>query len=275
MYEYISSRQNPKILEAASLKDRKTREEKGLFFFEGKKLFNEAIERNVPLVRLFARSSSLPDSETLSRLPKDCEVYEVNDGVYEKITEEKSPEGLFCIAKTIDKFHKFATIYNKRENFCAGFAASAPRTLLMAVSLRDPGNLGTVIRTARAFDCGGLILSKDCADIYNSKTVRAAMGTLFDCPILIVDDAEKTVEALKDGGYAVYGSALDRNAVRLTELPNDEKCCMIVGNEGHGLPSSLLEKCSRTVFIPMTENAESLNASIAAAILMYSRFIQK
>ena len=159
------------------------------------------------------------------------------------------------------------TIYNKLPE------TSGKTTLLFAVSLRDPGNLGTVIRSAVAFGCDGLILSEDCADIYSSKTIRASMGTIFDCPLWVVKDTGSTVNALRKNGFSVYGSALDREAVTLQALPFSPHACFLLGNEGHGLPEELLAACSGKVFIPMTDRAESLNVSIAAAILLYSRFI--
>ncbi|MBQ8911368.1 MAG: RNA methyltransferase [Clostridia bacterium] len=268
-FEQITSRQNPKILEAVALKDKKTRKEKGLFFFEGKKLFEEAVKRQVPLLTVFALEKALPAPDTLAELPADCRVFLVNDSVYSKLTEEKSPEGLFCIAKTIDKYHKFATIYNKPSNF-----EKAEENLLMAVSLRDPGNLGTIIRSAAAFGCDRLILSADCADLYSPKTVRASMGTLFDCPITVTDDPAAMVCSLKKEGVKVFASALKRDAIQLNELKKDGSCCFLVGNEGHGLDEDLIGLCNGTVFIPMTEKAESLNASIAASVLLYSRYVK-
>ena len=101
------------------------------------------------------------------------------------------------------------------------------------------------------------------------------MGTLFDCPVTVVKEVEGTVEALKDQGVGVYAAALDRKAVGLHKLKTEDACCFLVGNEGHGLPKELIDCCSGTVFIPMTEQAESLNASIAASVLLYSRFAQK
>ena len=270
LFETINSRQNPKIQEACSLKDKKTRREKGLFFFEGLKLFEEAVKRQIPLQTIFFQEGVLLDPALLNDLPANCRIFRVNDSVYKKLTEEKSPEGVFCIAKTIDKYHKFATIYNIPENF-----QQDRKSLLMAVSLRDPGNLGTIIRSAAAFGCTELILTEDCADLYSAKTVRASMGTLFDCPITVVRDPAATIKALKAGGIRVYGSALQRGALKLNECRADEDCCFLVGNEGHGLPAPLLDLCDAAVFIPMTENAESLNASIAASILLYSRFIYR
>lgn len=264
--EYISSRQNPKILEAVALKDRKNRKEKGLFFFEGKKLLEEAVARKVKLVSVFVREDrALPEG-----LPEDCRVFVVSDSVYDKLSEEKSPEGLFCIAKTLDKLQKFATIYNSFD-----FSEGLGEDLLMAVTVQDPGNLGTLIRTAAAFGFGGLILSADCADLYHPKTLRGSMGTLFSMPVRIVDDPERAVRCLQKGGYTVYGTALDREARSLPGLDLPEKTCFLFGNEGHGLPDELLAACDGKVFIPMTENAESLNVSAAAAVIAYSVYTKR
>ena len=264
--EYISSRQNPKILEAVALKDRKSRKEKGLFFFEGKKLLKEALARKVDLVSVFVRE----DCPMPEDLPENCRVFCVSKSVYDKLTEEKSPEGLFCIAKTLDKSQKFATIYNSFD-----FSKDLGRDLLMAVTMQDPGNLGTLVRTAAAFGINALILTSDCADLYHPKTLRGSMGTLFDMPVYIADDPAAVVRSLRENGYAVYGSALDREASPLTELDLPEKTCFLLGNEGHGLPDELLAECTSKVFIPMTENAESLNVSAAAAVIAYSVYTKR
>ncbi|MBQ9468522.1 MAG: RNA methyltransferase [Clostridia bacterium] len=266
---YITSRQNQKILEACALSQKKYREEKGLFCFEGKKLLWEAAARGVPLTAVFLRED-LTAEEVLPRaLPAGCAVYSVSEGVYDKISLEKSPEGVFCIAKTLDKFHKFATIYYNRDFF----EADAP-TLLFAVSVRDPGNLGSIIRSAAAFSCGGLILSDDCADLYAPRTVRASMGTMFDFPVLTVSDVRASVEALKKDGIRVYAGALDRTAVALPDLPRGERVCALIGNEGHGLSADVTAVCDGKLFIPMSARAESLNASIAASVILYDRSIR-
>ena len=264
--EYISSRQNKKIIEAVSLRDAKNVRETGLFFFEGKKLFAEAINRGVEFHSVFLREDC-PAAELTARLDPSVPVYTVSNAVYEKISAEKSPEGVFCIAKTLDKYHKFATIYYKQENFADG-----ARTLLAAVSVRDPGNLGSIIRSSAAFDCGGLILSDDCANLYSNKTVRASMGTVFDFPILVTSDMAGSIRAMQAEGIRVYGAALQRNALPLTSLPRAERCCVLVGNEGHGLPEELLSLCDGTLFIPMSEKAESLNAAVASAIVLWHRY---
>ena len=145
----------------------------------------------------------------------------------------------------------------------------------MAVTVQDPGNLGTLVRTAAAFGLGGLILTSDCADLCHPKTVRGSMGTVFDMPVVTVDDPAAAVRCLREQGYAVYGTALDREAQPLDKLDLPDKTCFLLGNEGHGLPEELLSECSGKVFIPMTNRAESLNVSAAAAVVAYSVFTKR
>ncbi len=263
--EIITSRSNPKIQFAASLRDKKSRKEHGMFYFEGKKLFREAIMKQVPLSAVFftEKNQTLVENTLLA---SDVSLYLVNDSVYGKLTEEKAPEGIFCLAKTIDKYHNFDTIYipvkNEGENH-------PPRMMLS--SLRDPGNLGTVIRAAAAFGCRELILSDDCADIYNPKTVRASMGMLFDRSIHVVTDEISTIRALRASGQRVYAAALLQNSLSLFDLKNPASVCFVIGNEGHGLAEDVITACDGSVIIPMMEGTESLNASIAASLLLYEQ----
>lgn len=264
---YITSRQNAKIIDACALHERKNREKSGLFCFEGKKLLCEAAQRSVPLTEIFLREDLKEEEALPSSLPGDCRVYRVSAGVYDKLSLEKSPEGVFCIAKTLDKFHNFATIYYKRDFF------DKASTLLFAVCLQDPGNLGSIIRSAAAFGCGGLILSRDCADLYSPKTVRASMGTLFDMPITVVDDPSGSIAEIRKDGFFVYAAALDRNADPLPSVDPQKRVCALIGNEGRGLPRELIDLSDGKLFVPMTQGAESLNASVAAAIILYSRYL--
>ncbi|MBQ0102221.1 MAG: RNA methyltransferase [Firmicutes bacterium] len=143
---------------------------------------------------------------------------------------------------------------------------------LILSSLRDPGNVGTVIRTANAFGIGELILSDDCADIYNPRTVRAAMGALFRQRISVVSDLCQCVENLKASGRKVYAAMLDRDAVSLSSLHCDAGTCFIVGNEGHGISEEVLAASSGSVFIPMEKDTESLNAATAASVFMWKLY---
>ena len=254
--EHITSRANRLIVDTAKLSERKYRQKEKLFFFEGKKLLQEALDKNVPLVRVFATEEN---SALLSSLPKNVEAYLVSDSVYEKISAENSPEGVFCVARHLDRLHKNATIYNMVEK----------GSRFMAVSVRDPGNLGTIIRSARAMGIDCLLLSADCADLYHPRVIRGAMGALFSLPTLTVSDSVASVEALQKEGYKVYATALTPTAVDVRRVEINPATCFIVGNEGHGLPKDIVDTADRAVIIPMNEGSESLNVAAASSLLLW------
>ena len=142
----------------------------------------------------------------------------------------------------------------------------------MASGIQDPGNLGTIIRTANALGVDFLILDSGCADLYNIKTVRASMGALFRQRIIVCENMTGTLLSLIGSGYNVYAAAPDSSSVRLDCLDITHKTCFIVGNEGHGLERSLIEASTGSVYIPMEQGTESLNASVAAGILIWEGY---
>lgn len=259
--EIITSRNNQMITDALKLRQKKYRDERSMFIFEGKKLLIDAVAVNIRLYRVFYTERN---KDFISSLHLNCDTFEVSDPVYDKLTEENSPSGIFCVAMYLDRIRFLRTI-NKDDGIYRTFAA---------VSVRDPGNLGTLIRTANAFSVGTLILSSDCADVYNTKTVRASMGALFRQDIVIYEDADisSLPISLKSIGYTVYAAALHTDALSLSELKVDATTCFIVGNEGHGLPDKLISNCSGCVYIPMNEGAESLNVASASSVLMWECF---
>ena len=261
----ITSRSNPLIIETASLKEKKYREGSGAFLIEGVKLFDEAVKKKAPIVRVFATEKMM---DHCSSALKNGEIITVSDSVFEKLSTEKSPEGIICVAKYIDKFHNINKIYNKED-----FEGSERRMLLLS-SLRDPGNLGTIIRTASAFGIDEIVLSSDCADIYNPKTVRAAMGTLFTQRISYVPDLADAVRSMNDGGYTTLAAVLDDKAISLTDVNIGKKTAFIIGNEGHGIAPDVIESASGTVYIPMEAGVESLNAAIAASVFMWQSAVK-
>ena len=257
--EVITSRNNPKITDAAKLKQKKFRDASGLFYFEGKKLLCEALDAKAPIKTLFYTEKN---SSFVASLPSGFEKIPVSESVYEKLTDENSPSGLFCVISHLDRIKFLRKIY-KDEEIVSPF---------IAISVRDPGNLGTIIRNAIALGVGELILSSDCADVYNPKTVRAAMGALFRLKIYVVEEELTLPSSLAEHGFDVYGATLHTNSVSLTDIENDKNICYAVGNEGHGLSPEFVEKCSGCVTIPMTRGAESLNVSLAATVLMWEKF---
>lgn len=271
----ITSRQNKYVTLAAKLQERKHRQSEGLLRFDGVKLYCEAVLRGVEIefVLLDVTLAEAVDAKAKALYgfgidAADARILTLSHDIFEKISDENAPEGIICVAKYIDKIHKIATI-NSRQEILLQLAEPGSGRILLCESLRDPGNVGTVVRTAFAFGIDWLVLSGDCADLYNPKTLRGAMGTLFSQKILRVDDLPAAVEVLQSKGRRVYAAALDENARQLGSFAFGAGDCAVIGNEGHGLSPRMLDACCEKVYIPMAGDAESLNASVAASVLMW------
>ena len=142
---------------------------------------------------------------------------------------------------------------------------------LSLYSLRDPGNLGAVIRSAAAFGVRHIIISADSADVYNPKTVRAAMGTMFGVKISVVSDFVSFIEAAKANGRSVYAAELTDGAKSVKDIVLSSDDIFIIGNEGHGIPREISSVCTGSVYIPISDGVESLNASVAASVFMWEQ----
>jgi TrmH family RNA methyltransferase len=142
----------------------------------------------------------------------------------------------------------------------------------MLESVRDVGNMGTIIRSAKAFGIDLLIISSDCADLYNSKTIRASMGAMFTQKIVTVPSISGAVKALQANGSHVYAAALKRDAKKLGEVQLKIGDAILIGNEGHGLSEESIDACDECLYIPMEAGSESLNASIAASVCMWELY---
>lgn len=251
MIESITSRKNPLISRLSKLSSKKERDEQQLFRLDGIKLFSEAVKSNIKIEYIFATAKMLELIDT----GIDAKVFEVTDEVISKLTEEKAPQGIVAFARP------FQTLPFP-ETLPSSFNA------LLLSSIQDPGNLGTIIRTAYAFGVDRLFITPDCADIYSPKVVRAAMGTLFRQKITVANDLD-TAKKLKELGGSVYAAALRENAMVVGNFKLPQKVCFAVGNEGHGLSDALINLCTGAVIIPMTPDCESLNAAGAAGILSW------
>ena len=264
--EIITSKSNPTVMRVRSLTEKKYRDEYGLFRTDGVKLAAELFSHGiVPELVIFKESSK---EKVLSRIGEnfpDCDAVVLSDAVFDRVSEEKSPEGIICEVKHLDNHGKIATI-NKDTLFF-----HVNERIILLESVRDPGNLGTVIRSAAALGANSIIISSDCADIYNPKTVRASMGAIFGINVLTTEDLARTVTELRKAGRKVFAAALDRQAMALDRVRLEEGDCFVVGNEGHGLSQAVLDVCDAKVFIPISVGAESLNAAIAASILLWEQ----
>lgn len=266
--DIITSRSNQLIVKIGKLEDKKHRDAEGLFRFDGVKLFIEAITFGVAPEYVFikeSREKSLVETLTdklCGLSDKTIEYILVGDSAFEKMTDEKAPDGIIFCGKYLDKLHKSIKISNENLELSSG-------RLLMLESVRDPGNLGTILRCAAAFGISQIVMTDDCADIYNPKTIRASMGALFKVSTLKTDDLPDTVRKIKDSGRRVFATALNSGAMKLGQFEISDTDVFLVGNEGHGLSAEAIEASSGRVFIPMTVGTESLNAAVAAALCMW------
>lgn len=269
--EIITSRNNPTVKWAATLKDKKGRDKEGLFIAEGEKLTYEALEASLPVTKIFlSQSKAQKITEKLHKLDsagygKNVSVQVLADNVFEKISTENSPQGVISVIKHLDFFRQMDIIYKEE------FSQNACGRSIALCSIRDPGNLGSAIRSAVAFGVEQIILSSDCADIYNPKTVRGAMGSLFRVKITIVGSMIDYINAMRANGRKVYSAELSQNARSLGDLELGKWDAVIIGNEGHGVPHEVSEASDGGVYIPISSKTESLNASVAAAIFMWEQ----
>lgn len=263
----ISSRTNPLVVLISSLSEKKYRDKNRLFLAEGKKLFLEAVEKNAP-IRYILISESKQDAymerakEVIFRFP-EAEILLLSDSCFEKISTEKSPEGISVVIKHLDFSKKYIKILN------VDFLRKKEERYLLLSSIRDPGNLGTILRSASAFGIDAVLLSPDCTDPYHPRAVRAAMGAVFRVPTVRLEDASSFVSLFRSAERRVLAAELRPGALSLAEYPLRASDLLIIGNEGHGIPEALSAACDASVYIPIAQEAESLNAAAAATVLLW------
>ncbi len=245
----ITSRQNEVIKRALSLSSPKGRKEYNLFFTEGMILYKEAQDAGFDPCEVFLSDSFPENCREHLCFKQTVRVYSVPDSVYEKISAQSAPEGIFCV------FEKFKIECTKDS------------CILLLEGIRDPGNLGTILRSAAAFGAREIVAVDSC-DIFSPKTVRATMGALFRVPFRAFDSLSDAFAYLN--GYSLYAASLDDDAIDIADVDTSHACIMI-GNEGHGLSREALDKSLSRVIIPI-EQVESLNASVAASIILYDAF---
>ena len=270
--EVVTSPQNKYVSLARGLTNKKNREKEQKFRFDGIKLMCEALKKGVSISFILASdkewSSVLEKAEKLYGIKENdisCPVISVESALFEKLSEEMAPEGVICVAEYEKELH-FEIGENER------FSCEAKEKILILESVRDPQNVGAIVRVAAAFGVDRIVMSRDCADIYNSKTIRASMGTVFSARISKVADMPCVIKDIQNCGRRVFAAALERDSAKLGELQLLEGDCVIIGNEGHGLSREVIEACNGTVFIPMADGVESLNAATAAAVLVWEFF---
>ena len=269
--EIITSRNNNLVKWIASLADKKNRKESGYFLAEGVKLTKEAFEAGLPIEYCVVSENKknlvfdfIHDFDGSAKFEK-CKIITVSEGVFEKISTEKAPQGVISVIKHLDFFRDMDIIYKEE------FFIKPEEKAIFLFSVRDPSNLGAVIRSSVAFGTDHIVLSSDCADIYNPKTVRSAMGSLFRVKVTSVSDVPSFIEAARANSHRVFAAELTENAKSLSDLDLKNSDIVMIGNEGHGIDPEISACCDGSVYIPISKKTESLNASVAAAIFMWEQ----
>ena len=245
--EVITSRQNPLCARFRKLAaDRAFREETGEFLCDSPKLLAEAAKWGAPLCTVaYTRRELLPDG-----LRGDVRLVRVSEGVMEAISPAKTPQGV---------------VFSCKLPTALEAEYLAPARYLLLEGVQDPGNVGTILRTANAFGWEVFLL-EGCADPYSPKTVRAAMGVHFRSEI-VCTCLERAAALVKASGLPLYAAALGEDVdIRQTDLSN---CAVIIGSEGRGVSGAALALCEKTVKIPMSPRCESLNAAVAASVILW------
>lgn len=256
MFLTITSKDNPIIKKTASLLKRASRYEEGLFILEGAKLVTEALESELQIEYAFFDEEVAEKETALANklFDKKIKIYKISKELMKKISDSSSPSGILCVAR----FFELGDIQHIENG-----------KYLALERMQDPGNFGAILRIADAFSLDGVLIDRECADIYSPKTVRGSMGSCFRVKVFCVAHLEKALKGLKEKGFTVFGADLNEKAIPISEVTWSSKDIVIIGNEGKGITEGLLNISNNQVYIPMKGRAESLNASVAAGILAY------
>ncbi|WP_409302078.1 TrmH family RNA methyltransferase [Peribacillus sp. SCS-155] len=247
--KYIESAKNPKVKQWKKLLAKKERDKTGTYIIEGFHLVEEALkEKDLVQEVIISRDAVLPASLDISGV----EVTYAANEVLKAISDTETPQGIAAVCE---------------QKQIAKEELDIRRAVLLD-HIQDPGNLGTIIRTADAAGMDAIFLGEGCADPYNPKVIRATQGSLFHIA-LIKEKLDYVVADLKEKGIPVYGTALE-NGVHYEEAEKGESFALLVGNEGQGVSKELLSQTTQNLYIPIYGRSESLNVGIAAGILMYS-----
>ncbi len=249
----IESNQNKIIKEVNALKAKKERDKTGLFILEGKRLVDEI--PNSWEIKYLLKAESYSENINFEN------VYTVKDSLFEKISETVNPQGILAVCH-IKEFDVTNVDYSNSPFF------------VVLENVTDPGNMGTLIRTADAAGADGIFLSKGCVDIYNPKVIRATMGSIFHLPIYRNLNLIDLMEDFKDNNVKTLAAHL-KGTSTLYKVDMTTACAVIIGNEANGLSDEISEMASDLVKIPMPGKAESMNAGIAGGILIYEAVRQR
>lgn len=255
----ISSKQNNLIKYVRGLRDKKNREKEGCYVLEGIKSVREAVTAGFLPQKLVIsergeRQSLLKD--VLSYLGDTVQIYRVTDEVMDYMSETDTPQGVIAILAL-------------PEEDLSKLLISESSLFVVLDGVQDPGNVGTIIRTADAFGIRAVIMTRGCADFYNSKTLRSSMGSAFHIPVVRDVDTAHLMAYFKEHRVFVAATTLAENSVALPDIKFPRPAALVFGSESRGVSPEIIANSDVLVKIPILGSAESLNVAIASGIVLY------
>jgi len=258
--EIITSQQNKLIKLAASLKLKKYRDELGLFIVEGVRLVEEAAHSNWLVETCIYTTEALQQErvqELIRKLTaKNCRMIQVSTMIYDKITDTQEPQGIMAIVQK----HTY--------QLSAVLACGGKPFFVVLDGLQDPGNVGTIIRTAAAAGCTGVFLTKGCTDVFANKVVRGTMGSIFHVPIFEGMTHSEIISCFATHKIEMLATSLESSNLYFT-VDFNQSIAVVFGNEGNGVSCQLLEHSQDRLYIPLLGRVESLNVAASAAVILY------
>ncbi len=253
--KYIQSTGNQTVKNWKKLQSKKGREKQGKYLLEGWHLVKEAISANEDIAEIIGQPGELQKDVLQKNLPANVELIEISAEVAHQLSATPSPQGIF------------ATI--KLDEVPTVDPTSVSGAWLLLDTIQDPGNVGTMVRTADAAGFTGVVLSQGSVDLYQPKLVRAMQGSQFHTKI-VQGDLQEWAQAFRKQHYPVFGSELNEKANSYDSVGRHQNFGLVMGNEGNGLSPEMLQATTMNLYIPLKGQAESLNVAVAAGILMFA-----
>lgn len=255
----ITSTANQQVKQLIQLnKKGKLRDARDIFVVEGPKMFREAPKERIEKAYV---AKSLWEKPGTAKALEGVDFEVVEDAIFKTMCDTQTPQGILCLVR---QYHYELSELLKQER----------PLFLVLENLQDPGNLGTMMRTAEGAGVTGVILSKGSVDMYNPKTIRSTMGSIYRVPFLYAEDLKEVLKILSEKGVQSFAAHLDGKQTYDCEDYNGGTA-FLIGNESNGLSSELAACADTYIRIPMEGKLESLNAAVAAAILMYEAYRQR
>ncbi len=259
----ITSAANARIKQVIQWQTKaRERRKDGVFIAEGIKMFEEAPQESI--LEVYVAAGQIPllrQTEQVWNKLEEVGFEEVSDDIFSKMSDTQSPQGIL-------------TVLRQPEYRLESMLDAENPLIVILENLQDPGNLGTILRTGEGAGITGVILSKQTVDIYNPKVIRATMGSVYRVPFVYVEDLQKVLEQMHQKGIHTYAAHL-KGETYYDSFSFREPTAFLIGNEGNGLSDAISEAADSYLKIPMEGKVESLNAGVAAALLMYEAHRQR